>query len=104
MEDSRTALLMEKLEEVVDPDLQIDIVNLGLIYSIDFPDEDYCHIRMTMTSMGCPHTGTIVAEVKYLAEQTFPELNEVQVELVWSSPWTKDRLSSLARYALGVHM
>lgn len=93
--------LMGALEQVIDPELGIDIVNLGLVYDIDLDEEGKALVTMTLTSMGCPLAGTIVDQVK-VALSDIPEVKETEVDIVWNPPWTKDRLSRYAKIALGI--
>lgn len=93
--------IMGALELVVDPELGIDIVNLGLVYDAEMDDEGNVTITMTLTSMGCPLAGTIVEQVKAaLAE--IPEVKSTDVNIVWNPPWSKDRMSRYAKIALGI--
>ena len=93
--------IMGALEQVIDPELGIDIVNLGLVYDIDMDAEGRTTVTMTLTSMGCPLAGTIVDQVKAsLAD--IPEVKETEVNIVWNPPWSKDRLSRYAKIALGI--
>lgn len=89
------------LEQVIDPELGIDIVNLGLVYDVDMDDEGLTTVTMTLTAMGCPLAGTIVDQVKYVLED-IPEVKDTEVNIVWNPPWTKDRMSRYAKIALGI--
>lgn len=93
--------LMEALEEVIDPELGIDIVNLGLIYGAEIDENGDVLVTMTLTAMGCPLAATIQHEVKS-ALSVFDEVNDVQVNIVWNPPWTKDNMSRYAKIALGI--
>ncbi|WP_188388696.1 metal-sulfur cluster assembly factor [Priestia taiwanensis] len=93
--------MYKKLEYVIDPELHVDIVNLGLIYGIDIDDDNNVVVTMTMTSMGCPVAGEIVSEVKF-ALAVMEEVNHVEVNVVWTPAWTKVRMSRYAKIALGV--
>ncbi len=88
------------LEEVIDPELGIDIINLGLIYEIRF-DEGKTEIDMTLTTMGCPLADLITDQIHDVL-QTVPEVKEVDVRLVWSPAWTVNKMSRYARIALGI--
>jgi len=101
MDQDLKDLLMGSLEQVIDPELGIDIVNLGLVYDIDLDDEGKATVKMTLTSMGCPLAGTIVDQVK-VALSDIPEVKETEVDIVWNPPWSKDRLSRYAKIALGI--
>lgn len=96
--------VMAQLENVIDPELGIDIVNLGLIYEIELDEEFNTVVVMTLTSMGCPLAGTIVSEIKQsLAElQELGEIGTVETNIVWSPVWGKDKMSRYAKIALGV--
>lgn len=93
--------LMEALEEVIDPELGIDIVNLGLVYGADIDDNGDVLVTMTLTAMGCPLAATIQYEVKQALSRV-EEVNNVEVNIVWSPPWSKDRMSRYAKIALGI--
>jgi metal-sulfur cluster biosynthetic enzyme len=93
--------IMGQLETVTDPELHVDIVNLGLVYDVEIDDDGKTTITMTLTSMGCPLAGTIVADVKKSLED-IPEVKEVDVNIVWNPPWTKDKMSRFAKIALGI--
>ncbi len=101
MEQELKDSIMGALELVVDPELGIDVVNLGLVYDVEMDDEGLATVTMTLTSMGCPLAGTIVDQVKAaLAE--IPEVKDTEVNIVWNPPWTKDRMSRYAKIALGI--
>lgn len=101
MEQALEENIMGALENVIDPELGVDIVNLGLVYGVDMDDEGIATVNMTLTSMGCPLAGTIAADVKRVLAD-LPEIKETEVNIVWSPPWTKDRMSRYAKIALGV--
>jgi len=101
MDQDLKDLMMGSLEQVIDPELGIDIVNLGLVYDIDLDEEGKAIVTMTLTSMGCPLAGTIVDQVK-AAMSDIPEVKETDVNIVWNPPWSKDRLSRYAKIALGI--
>jgi metal-sulfur cluster biosynthetic enzyme len=93
--------MMGALEMVVDPELGVDIVNLGLVYDVDLDDEGKATVTMTLTSMGCPLAGTIVDQVKH-ALSDLPEVKDTEVNIVFNPPWSKDMMSRYAKIALGV--
>nr|WP_206702867.1 metal-sulfur cluster assembly factor [Bacillus sonorensis] len=92
---------MGALEQVVDPELGIDIVNLGLVYDVEMDENGKTDITMTLTSMGCPLAPIIVDQVK-TALADLPEVKEVDVNIVWNPPWTRDKMSRYAKIALGI--
>jgi len=93
--------MMGALEQVVDPELGIDIVNLGLVYDVELDEEGTATVTMTLTSMGCPLAGTIVDQVK-TALRDIPEVKDTEVNIVWNPPWSKDNMSRYAKIALGI--
>ncbi|MCM3358918.1 MULTISPECIES: metal-sulfur cluster assembly factor [unclassified Psychrobacillus] len=93
--------MMAALENVIDPELGVDIVNLGLVYDVDLTDEGQATVTMTLTSIGCPMGPMIVDQVKTaLAE--LPEVKDTEVNIVWNPPWSKDNMSRYAKIALGI--
>ncbi|QKG84526.1 metal-sulfur cluster assembly factor [Kroppenstedtia pulmonis] len=94
--------VMEALETVEDPELHIDIVNLGLVYGVDIDDEGNSTITMTLTSMGCPLAG-MINEMVTSAVKSVEGIKEVEVNIVWNPPWGKERMSRYAKMALGIH-
>lgn len=93
--------LMGALENVIDPELGIDIVNLGLVYGVDLDDDGIATVTMTLTAMGCPLAGHIEQDVKRVMED-IPEVKDTEVNIVWNPPWTKDNMSRYAKIALGI--
>lgn len=93
--------ILTALESVIDPELGIDIVNLGLIYEIDFAQSGDTVIKMTLTTMGCP-LADILTEQIHEALKEVPEVTNSEVKLVWYPAWTTDKMSRYARIALGI--
>lgn len=93
--------ILGALELVVDPELGVDIVNLGLVYNVDMDEAGVVTVTMTLTSMGCPLAGSIVDQVKR-ALIDLPEVKEVEVNIVFNPPWDKDMMSRYAKIALGI--
>ncbi|MBB5149221.1 MULTISPECIES: metal-sulfur cluster assembly factor [Ureibacillus] len=93
--------ILGALENVIDPELGIDIVNLGLVYDVDMDDEGVCKITMTLTSLGCPLGPVIVDQIKTVLSE-LPEVKDVDVNIVWNPPWNKDMMSRYAKMALGI--
>ena len=94
--------IISNLKTVIDPELAIDIVNLGLIYNIDLQDDGTCLIEMTLTTIGCPLTN-VLADMVEAALQDVPEIKKVDVEFIWEPEWTIDRMTRYAKMALGIH-
>ncbi|WP_019119743.1 metal-sulfur cluster assembly factor [Brevibacillus massiliensis] len=84
------------LEEVIDPELGINIVDLGLVYDVDVDESRNVSVTMTLTTPGCPLHGFISDEVTKKVKG-IPEVNEVEVNLVWEPAWTPARMNDKAR-------
>ena len=89
------------LKTVVDPEMGINIVDLGLVYGVRVVD-NRIEIALTMTNPDRPTTGTMASEVEQTVRTAFEQIDDVEVSLVFQPPWTLDRLSEKAREALGV--
>lgn len=90
----------EKLKEVYDPEIGINLVELGLIYAIDEPEPGTVHVEMTMTTPGCPAHDTLSQSVEWAAAQA-PGVSMVYVDVVWDPPWTPELMSPEAKAQLG---
>lgn len=101
MEEAMKDSIMGALENVIDPELGIDIVNLGLVYHVDMDDDGLVNVDMTLTSMGCPMGPQIIDQVK-TALGELPEVKDIKVNIVWNPVWSKDMMSRYAKIALGV--
>lgn len=93
--------ILTALETVIDPELGIDIVNLGLIYEVDFAQNGETVIKMTLTTMGCPLADVLTEQI-HEALKEIPEVTKTEVKLVWYPAWTTDKMSRYARIALGI--
>lgn len=90
------------LGRVIDPEVGINIVDLGLIYEVLVSeDETHMQVRMTMTSPACPMGSHIADEVRETILQRWSTLRQVEVDLVWDPPWSNERLSEEAKRQLG---
>ncbi len=100
--------VLSALKSCYDPEIPVNIVDLGLIYKVDFasagnaaePKQDVT-VDMTLTAQGCPEHVNISAQVKSRVEQ-LPGVNTCTVNVVWTPPWTPERLSPDARKQLGI--
>ncbi|MDN6596811.1 MAG: metal-sulfur cluster assembly factor [Lentilactobacillus parabuchneri] len=93
---------MAVLEDVVDPELAIDIVNLGLIYNVELDEQGLCTVTMTLTIAGCPLTEYLNAAI----EEELMALNQVKrvkINLVWEPAWSIDKMSREAKLELCIH-
>jgi metal-sulfur cluster biosynthetic enzyme len=102
--------VMSALKSCYDPEIPVNIVDLGLIYTVNFapvpadgsePAKQDVSIDMTLTAQGCPEHVNISAQVKSRVEQ-LPGIRNVSVNVVWTPPWTPERLSPDARKQLGI--
>lgn len=89
------------LEDVIDPELGIDIVNLGLIYDVDVDDQGKCKINMTLTTPGCPLSDVLNHDIDQKA-RSVDGVNDVEINLVWYPIWSMDKMSRYAKIALGI--
>jgi FeS assembly SUF system protein len=102
-------LLIKDIEEQViaalktcfDPEIPVNIYELGLIYSINVDPTGNVAVRMTLTSPACPAAGTLPPDVERKI-RSIAGVNDVKVEVVWDPPWDKDRMSEAARLQLGI--
>jgi metal-sulfur cluster biosynthetic enzyme len=96
MTDATTAptheQLMEKLREVNDPEINLSIVDLGLVYDVQYEDGDVL-VTMTLTSPGCP-LGPIIRGEAYAKLRELPGVKDVDVQIVWSPPWDPRTMAS----------
>ena len=89
------------LRKVYDPEMPVNIYELGLIYECRVSDDGQVHLRMTLTAPNCPVAGTLPGEVER-AVRAVPGVSDVKLELVFDPPWTKARMSEAAKLALGI--
>jgi FeS assembly SUF system protein len=93
--------VIEVLKSVYDPELPVNIFDLGLIYAVDVDSQNHVHVRMTLTAPGCPVAGTLPGEIqRKIAE--IAGVTSAKVELVWDPPWDKSRMSEVAMLELGL--
>jgi len=88
------------LQQVVDPEVAMSIVDVGLVYGVDV-DAEQVRVRLTMTSAACPVIDVIVGDVEAELDRVLPPRLGVSVELVWEPPWTAERMSPRARAFMG---
>jgi len=93
--------ILAALRKVYDPEMPVNIYELGLIYSLDVDDGGRANVRMTLTAPNCPVAGTLPGEVEK-AIRAVPGVSDVKLELTFDPPWTKDRMSEAAKLALGI--
>ena len=88
------------MRTVYDPEIPINIYELGLIYGLQVEPEGKVHVQMTLTAPSCPEAASIPARVE-AAVRAVPGVKDVKVELVWEPPWTPARMSEAAKLQLG---
>ena len=93
--------VVEALRQVEDPELGMDIVELGLLYDVEVEDPKVKVIH-SLTSMGCPVGPMIQEEMHAVVAALSPDVEDVEIELTWDPPWTPDRMSEDAKFILGV--
>lgn len=92
--------VLQALHRVVDPEVAMSIVNVGLVYAVTVTPQRL-HVRMTMTSAACPVTDVILDDVQCELEAIVPPGMVVEIELVWEPAWTTDRMSASAKAFMG---
>lgn len=92
--------VVEILKTVFDPEIPVNIYELGLIYHIDVTPQGVVDVKMTLTSPGCPVAGSMPGEVEAKIE-SIPEVKEANVQVVWEPTWNKDMMSDAAKLQLG---
>jgi len=98
--DRIEADVVAQLKTVYDPEIPVDIYELGLIYAIDVSDDGNVEIRLTLTSPMCPVAGSLPPEVEAKVAQV-PGVKSSRVEVVWEPPWNPSMMSEAARLELG---
>ncbi len=93
--------IIEKLLMIYDPEIGLDIINLGLVYEINLDETGHCEITITFTGMGCECIESIPGEIEEVLLE-LAEIHSVHVEIVWSPAWKMTRISRFGRISLGV--
>jgi FeS assembly SUF system protein len=106
MDAPETSALQDKivadvLRNIYDPEIPVNIYDLGLIYELKVEPSGEVHVKMTLTAPGCPVAGILMMEVQDKIKQ-LPGVKDVKVELVWDPPWEPSRMSEAARLQLGM--
>jgi len=95
------AEIINTLKTIYDPEIPVNIYDLGLVYQIDIQPDGAVHIQMTLTAPGCPVAQTFPGTVEAYV-MNVPDVTDAKVEIVWDPPWTKERMSEEARMVLGM--
>jgi len=98
--DARIDLIIERLKDVFDPEIPVNIYDLGLIYNVDIDESNKASIIMTLTAPGCPVADILVEDVRQAA-LAVDSIIEADVELTFDPPWDKSMMSEEARLELG---
>jgi FeS assembly SUF system protein len=102
LEEGLRGRVLNALRQIRDPEIPINIYDLGLIYDLQIDDQGKVHIQMTLTAPGCPVAQTFPGQVE-TAVAAVPGVSKAHVELVWDPPWDRDRMSDAARLELGMY-
>src|ERR671911_2644124 len=94
--------LVEAVSKVFDPEIPVNIYELGLIYNLDVDSDNNVQVRMTLTAPACPAAQTIPIDVERRVRDV-PGINDVKVAVVWDPPWTRDKMSEAAKLTLGMY-
>jgi len=98
---TKKELIIEEIKKIYDPELPVNIYELGLIYDIKVKDEKFAIIKMTLTTPNCPVAESLPKEVKEGAMQV-EGIEDVELELVWDPPWNKEMMSEAAKLEMNL--
>ena len=93
-------IVRKALRQVKDPELGLNIVDIGLVYDIEVSEQGDAHVKMTLTSPGCPSGAEIIEDARLVVEQV-EGVNSAAIELVWEPYWTPERMDPRVRAFLG---
>ena len=99
--DTVKAAVIAALQTIFDPEIPVNIYELGLIYGVEVAEDGRAEVRMTLTAPACPVAGALVEEVAQKAGRV-EGVSTSHVELVWDPPWTPDRMTEAAKLELGM--
>ena len=94
--------LVEAVSKVFDPEIPVNIYELGLVYALEVDANSNVQVRMTLTAPACPAAQTIPIEVERRIREV-AGVNEVEVKIVWDPPWTREKMSEAAKLSLGMY-
>src|SRR5437588_4537570 len=102
MAEINEAEVMDALHECYDPEIPVNIVDLGLVYNVEINNETgLVGVIMTLTSMGCPLVGEVVSEVEMRGEQV-ENVKSCKVQMIFDPPWSPDKMTEDAKWELGM--
>jgi|TARA_B110000438_G_scaffold245331_1_gene246285 FeS assembly SUF system protein len=93
--------VIEKIKEIYDPEISVNIYELGLIYKIEVDEKNKVNVDMTLTSPNCPVAESLPNQVKENI-MTLDDVSDVKLNLVWEPPWDKDKMSEAAKLQLNL--
>jgi len=93
--------VIDALKDIYDPEIPVNIYDLGLIYDVEITPEHHAHVKMTLTTPHCPVAESMPGEVE-LRVGAVPGIGDAEVELVWDPPWDPQKMSDEARLELGM--
>lgn len=93
--------IIEAVKTVYDPEIPVNIYEMGMIYQLDVNEQGFVYVRMTLTSPACPVAGSLPPEVETKIKSV-PGVTDVQLELVWEPPWSQEMMSEAAKLQLGM--
>ena len=93
--------LVEAVSKVFDPEIPVNIYELGLVYGLDVDGDNNVRVRMTLTAPACPAAQTLPIDVERRVREV-SGVNDVKVAVVWDPPWTRDKMSEAAKLSLGL--
>jgi FeS assembly SUF system protein len=95
-------LIIEAISKVFDPEIPVNIYELGLVYDVDVDSQANVSVKMTLTAPACPAAQTIPIDVERRVREV-AGIKDVKVAVVWDPPWTRDKMSETAKLALGMY-
>jgi FeS assembly SUF system protein len=102
MAEINEAEVLDALRECYDPEIPVNVVDLGLIYNVDIHDETgLVDVTMTLTSMGCPMAGDVISEIEMRVGQV-ENVRACKVEMTFDPPWSPDKMTEDAKWELGM--
>jgi FeS assembly SUF system protein len=99
--DALKPAILDAIRTVFDPEIPVNIMELGLVYDVWVDAADVAGIRMTLTAPGCPAAQSLPVEVARKVKAV-PGVSDAKVDVVWDPPWSKDRMSDAAKLQLGM--
>ncbi len=100
-EDKITIQIYDTLKTVLDPEIGINIVDLGLVYKIDYSEDKGIQIDVTLSTKGCPMADIIMNDIQAALQEKFPD-KKLDIQLVWEPAWSSDLVTPAGKIALGM--